>query len=817
MLRLKSIVKNYAETGALNENIGVFGFIDESTFITKGGALGMVLQVEGVDYECLDAKETDNLTKRLESGFKLFDPKFRIYQYLFKTNSPPIPQTPVADEIVRAAVETRLQYFKTKAADLYSLNIYYVILYEGFQHQSSLFQTIAKLFSAPAAAWPELRGAFSSEKQIVLVVSEVEKAHRILRQRTENFILQVNDFVKICLLAKNDAYQFLRSLVNLAPEKRAPHRLKHDTHVDFFMCDSSIECYPDYLQADDLYLKVLTLKEPTAQSWPLILKQLYEIEASLHVVTEWRPRPNAEARKKIQSARRHFHNSKTSLMSQMRTDSSSQAADVLVDDSKESLVRNLGECLKELELKGNYFGEFSLTVVAYARDRQAVERACGEVYKVFSMNDGSLFSERYNLLNAFFATIPGNPHFNLRRMDVLNTNYADYSFLFTLHTGEPWNRHLDREYLAILETNHSSPYFFNLHYQDTAHTLITGRTGSGKSFLLNFLIANMQKYQPYTFIFDLGGSFKSITQLFGGSYLKVGITEGPFTINPFSLEPNKENLNFLFSLVKVLIEGKGQYSFTHNDDKEVYEQIENLYQLPTDLRTLGVLSNTLRKDLADKLHKWTDGGQYATVFNNAQDTLTFSRFQCFDFEGMDQYAEVIEPLLFYILHRANAVIYDPAISTTFKAFFMDEAWRFFSHPVIRNYVIEALKTWRKKNAAMVLSTQSLDELRKSEILDVVLESCATKIFLANPALDTELYQNTFHLNDNEIEMISGLIPKRQLFIKRPDMAKVLNLNVDGKSYWLYTNDPNDNQRREEAFRAHGFRQGLEVLARSTRI
>jgi len=257
-----------------------------------------------------------------------------------------------------------------------------------------------------------------------------------------------------------------------------------------------------------------------------------------------------------------------------------------------------------------------------------------------------------------------------------------------------------------------------------------------------------------------------------------------------------------------LIEGKGQYRFTHADDKEVYEQIESLYLLPADLRTLGVLGNTLRKDLADKLHKWTEGGQYASVFNNKQDTLTFSRFQCFDFEGMEHYPEVVEPLLFYILHRANQIIYDPAVSTRFKAFFMDEAWRFFSHPVVRSYVVEALKTWRKKNAAMILSTQSLDELRKSEILDVVLESCPTKIFLANPGLDMDLYKDTFHLNDNEIELISGLIPKRQLFIKRPDMAKVLNLHVDGKSYWLYTNDPNDNQRREEAFRAHGFQQGL---------
>lgn len=814
MLRLSRIAKNFQESGALNENISIFGFFDDA-FLTKPGDLGMVLAVQGVDYECLDSGSIDNLTKRLESALKLFDPRFRVYQYLFKTHSSAIPSQIYADKVVNAAIEGRLEYFRGKAERLYSVTIYWVVLYEGFRYQPGLTATLRKLFSTPAQGLRELRAFFSSEKQIVLVISEIGKGQRILRQQVANFILQLRDFLCIELLPKNEAYQFLRTLVNFSPEKRYAARLRYDTHVDYFMADSAIECYPTHLQVDDFYVRVLTLKEPTAQSWPLILKQLYEIEASFHVVTEWRPRDNAISRKKIQSARRHFHNSKTSLMSQIKADGSPHAADVLVDDSKESLVESLGQCLKELELKGNYFGEFSLTVVIYHQNRAVVEKASAEVYKVFSMNDGSLYQERYNLLNAFFATIPGNGHFNLRRIDLLNTNYADYSFLFTLHTGELRNRHLGKEYLAILETNHSSPYFFNLHYLDTAHTLITGRTGSGKSFLLNFLVASLQKYAPYTFIFDLGGSFRGITQLFDGSYLKVGLAEPSFTINPFSLEPAKENLNFLFAFVKVLIEGHGQYSFTHADDKEVYEQIENLYQLPADLRTLGVLANTLRKDLADRLHKWTAGGQYASVFDNKEDTLTFRSFQCFDFEGMDQYPEVVEPLLFYVLHRANMVIYNPAIATTFKAFFMDEAWRFFSHPAIRRYIVEALKTWRKKNAAIILSTQSLDELRKSEILDVVLESCATKIFLSNPDLDQDLYRNAFHLNDNEIELISGLIPKRQLFIKRPDMAKVLNLHVDGKSYWLYTNDPNDNQRRQEAFRAHGFEQGLEVLARST--
>jgi hypothetical protein len=58
-----------------------------------------------------------------------------------------------------------------------------------------------------------------------------------------------------------------------------------------------------------------------------------------------------------------------------------------------------------------------------------------------------------------------------------------------------------------------------------------------------------------------------------------------------------------------------------------------------------------------------------------------------------------------------------------------------------------------------------------------------------------------------------------MLVKTPDTAKVANLNVDAKSYWLYTNDPFDNRKRDEAFAAYGFEKGLEVLAgiRSTTI
>jgi len=811
MLRLSRIFKNYGETGSFNEQVNLYGFIDSHVFLTKTGDLGVILEVRGVDYECLDSNALDGFTKRLESALKVFDDKYRIYQYLFKRNNETIPYKLYGKPIVDTAIKNRVAYFAGKSETLFSLSIYFVILFEGFRYTRTLGSTLSEFPKHPSKALAELRAHFSGRQQVVLLDREISKGQAGLRQKVDSFILQVNDFLPMRMLDKQEAFRVLKQTLNFDPQKIAFARLKYDTFLDYYLCESHLECHRGFLRLDDFYVKVLTLKEPSAQSFPLIFERLLEVQANYHVVTEWKKEDSGTMRRTIQAKRRHFHNTKHSFFSQVNLNDA-PAQDVLADDSKESQVRELGESIKEIELKGNYFGNFSLTVVIYDRDLAKLERACAEFYKVFSVHDAQLYEEKYNLLNSFLATVPGNYVFNLRSVYLLNSNYADYSFLFTLHCGEHQNRHLHQEYLAVLETNHHTPYFLNLHHRDVAHTMILGRTGAGKSFLLNFLITNLQKYDPWTFVFDLGGSFESLTQLFGGSYVKVGINSPDFRINPFSLPPTKENLDFLTLFVKALLQGSSAVELDPAEERDLYQQIENLYSVDPPLRTLGVLSNTLGHRIADRLAKWTRGGQFGFLFDNSEDTISFSRFQCFDFQKMSQYPELLEPLLFYILHRANSVISDREISTVFKAFFIDEAWVFLKNPSIQRYIVEALKTWRKANAAMILSTQSLDELRRSEVLDVIIESCPTKIFLANPDMDRDLYRRQFHLNENEVDLISTLIPKQQFLIKTPELAKVANLTVDRTSYWLYTNDPFDNRKRKEAFEAHGFEKGLEVLA-----
>lgn len=543
------------------------------------------------------------------------------------------------------------------------------------------------------------------------------------------------------------------------------------------------------------------------------MDDLLKIPASFIVCTEWAPLSADKARKEVTKRRRHFNVSKTGFVSQMGNDATkTNPRDVLVDESKQADIENLGDCLRVLG-EGQSLGDFSLTILLYGKTQQELDGLAGEFAGIFTTADGNLYAETYNQLNAYFAMVPGNYALNLRRMYLLNSNYADLSFLFSILPGEKQNSHLGAEYLAVMETDNNTPYFLNLHNGEVAHSLILGMTGSGKSYFANFLLQNAQKYQPQTYIFDIGGSFQSLTTIFGGSYLNVGRESRDFTINPFSLQPTKENLQFLFSLFRVLIEGsEGRYRLDFKEERKLWDAIERTYVLEPGQRTISNFANIVG-ELEERLHRWTEKGQYGFVFDNVEDTLTFSSFQTFNFGGWGDAPEVLEPLLFYILHRASNEIANPEKLATFKISLLDEAWLFVKNETIRNYIVQAQKTWRKHNAAMVLATQSLKELEQSGMLQIVSESCPTKIFLANPEMNRDLYREAFHLNDTELELIAGLVPPGQMLVRKAQSSKKVHLNVDSVSHWTATNNARDNLVKRDYFARFGIAEGLRQLAK----
>jgi type IV secretion system protein VirB4 len=103
MLRVDRVIKPWKEASALNAHINLYGFWNDHTFLTKSGDIGMILAIQGVDYESLDQAQQEYAVKRLEAALKFFGPGFHVYQYLMKTDRPDVPfshyDDPVVDQV----------------------------------------------------------------------------------------------------------------------------------------------------------------------------------------------------------------------------------------------------------------------------------------------------------------------------------------------------------------------------------------------------------------------------------------------------------------------------------------------------------------------------------------------------------------------------------------------------------------------------------------------------------------------------------------------------------------------------------------------
>ena len=216
---------------------------------------------------------------------------------------------------------------------------------------------------------------------------------------------------------------------------------------------------------------------------------------------------------------------------------------------------------------------------------------------------------------------------------------------------------------------------------------------------------------------------------------------------------------------------------TRADDQALYEQLETLYALDPDQRRLFTLANILPRGAGAAPAALGPGRPVRRALRSRRGHPDARAVSVRRLRGAGRRVRcVLEPLLFYLLHRATATDLDPALADTLKVFVLDEAWRFLRDPTIRAYVTEALKTWRKKNACVLLATQSSEDLQRSELLRVAIESCPTRCFLANPHIDRAVYQELFHLNETEAARIATLVPRQQVLLKQPHVAKVLNLH-----------------------------------------
>ena len=144
MLRIRRILRDYEDAGSLNSLIALWGFVDDHTFLTKAGHLGVVYRLAGVDFECLDHAQRRDVVHRYEAALRCLDESCRVYQYLSKRRMPPIAPAPCRQPSVHEAVHRRAAYLNGRRDDLFELELHLVLVYEGLRPRRSVERRAAR-------------------------------------------------------------------------------------------------------------------------------------------------------------------------------------------------------------------------------------------------------------------------------------------------------------------------------------------------------------------------------------------------------------------------------------------------------------------------------------------------------------------------------------------------------------------------------------------------------------------------------------------------------------------------------------------------
>ena len=646
--------------------------------------------------------------------------------------------------------------------------------------------------------------------EAVYIYDEIEAAASRFRQLVDAGSKLVSDLTQIELLNGRDGGRFLSELVN---RPGLPWDGSVSSGLNWSLAVSELDAERRFLRLDGEPVILYSLLSPPGAARANMLNDLYRLNARMTVSLEWRPYTTEAGRKKINSARKHYFSQRYSMMAHVQE---TEGSAVAMEDSVASAESDrLSKALVELETDGIAYGDVSLSIALHG-ELSDIERLDGDLRRIFATHDAKLIREGYGQLAQWFNRMPGQPRSRqLRKVLVSAGAAASLAPLFGPPRGTERSAHLDAPPLTTLETHWQTPFFYDLFAGDVGHTLILGATGAGKSFTLNFLLVQALQYRPRVLILDLGGGYRWLTRFLGGGYLELSPDDGAsgdsFRLRPFSLPPGERTFQFLTGWVTRLLR-LGGMTTSGDDPTEIRRRIEDLYAFSPDRRDLSSLVRSLPKRMWPAMGRWCGAGTWAKYFDNPADgdDLEFADWQVIDLAGAAEHEDLCEAAMFYLLERLRIALEDPTDIARVKLMVVDEAWRYLKDPAVLSYLAEAAKTWRKKNAALIMATQSAADVTGTPEAAGLLESMPTKIFLANPNLPEKVGE-IFRLNPSEMDTIRSLVPKMELYLKRAGLSAILRLEVDRASYWLYTSNPRDSERRAQMIAEHGLQRALEIL------
>ena len=448
------------------------------------------------------------------------------------------------------------------------------------------------------------------------------------------------------------------------------------------------------------------------------------------------------------------------------------------DDAAVSLRAELAVAKDNVAAGRAAFGEHHLTIMVRADSLDALDEAAGEVQAALSEAGFAVVREELGLEAAFWAQFPGNFGYIARKALISTANFAGFASAHSFPVGQPDGNHWG-DAVTLFETTAAGPYFFNFHRGDLGNFTVIGPSGSGKTVVLAFLLAQARRFNPRIVFFDKDRGAEIFLRAIGGSYdaLRPGVATG---LNPLALPDTPVNRRFLADWLARLAQGEGP-ALNVEEQSWITEAVAAAMTGRPELRRLRHVAELFRGrgrasagDLSARLAPWHSDGEFAWLFDNAEDLLEIDAVTLgFDMTAILDQPALRAPTMLYLFHRVEERLDGkPTIIV------VDEGWKALDDEVFVSRIRDWEKTIRKRGGIVGFATQSASDALESRIASAIIEQAGTQIFMANSSAQAADYIGGFGLTEDEFEIVRSMPEAARAFlIKHGTDSVVVRLNL----------------------------------------
>lgn len=781
---------------SLSESLPFWEF-ESSPFphaILWDGSLSAGFELLPLDIECFDESRINQLTMGLRA-FANSLPEGMTSQFLVKVESD-VEEVLVAHTGLVTTENTFLKRLDQKRAEslleqvkdgtLFRPRLLFFLKTEGAERPGALSFSNTKKFSS------EFEKGFEGRLQSLSQALETARA-----------TLSSMGFVTgDC--SKEDLIEILYEHLNprRADSVTPPHIAKRETDLDDISPRAQLVFGDLILDQEDFILdslktRVITLKTLPEMTFAGMMSGFLALPFKYELLFSFKIPEQGKEIKSLEQKRRMAHS--------LSNSSSNRVSDL----ESESRLSQTTDLIREIIETGQRIFQAELVIilrdVASHEGERRLNLHTKEVlsrFKTLSGSEGT--QETVGSWKTFKSDLPLAPMSMVRAKRMKTNNLVDFFPLYGAATG-------DEKPVCLIKTRLGTLYSLNPYSArlNNFNSLVTGSSGSGKSFANNFLMLQQIARGTRVFVIDIGGSYKKMTEVLDGQYFEINLT-GLYRINPFVLRdpsqpPSGERLKGLVSIIEQMVVDQGE-KLTRFERVQLEAALTTVFENSRNAGTphSPVLSDLAKHCLEDTeeslrrigklLFPWVGSTPYGRLLDGHGKIEADRTIVSFDLKGLSQYPDLQSVM---ILILTNFILEQVESDRTIpKRVLLDEAWELLKSPAASNFMEYAARTFRKTGSGITFITQGVEEIIASGMGPAILNNTAAKLIMLQKG-DTKVLRDALKLNTQELRLIQSLEQRKGVFsegfLMEGESRQVIRIQPSPMEYWISTSDARDNQ------------------------